>query len=105
MAQGIVLSAERKWMVIGMREKLIELAHDYFDSVPWYADIADLNPEELIDHLIASGVTIPVRCKDCNKFCPEEIRKLYNTEKYCMKTGWVVKDDDFCSYGERRTDD
>lgn len=41
-----------------MREKLIDLAHDYFDSVPWYADIADLNPEELIDHLIANGVTI-----------------------------------------------
>ena len=43
---------------MGMREKLIELAQDYFDSVPWYADIADLNPEELIDHLIANGVTI-----------------------------------------------
>lgn len=42
-----------------MREKLIDLAHDYFDYVPWYADIADLNPEELIDHLIANGVTIP----------------------------------------------
>lgn len=43
---------------MGMREKLIDLAHDYFDSVPWYADIADLNPEELTDHLIANGVTI-----------------------------------------------
>ena len=43
---------------MGMREKLIDLAHDYFDSVPWYADIADLNTEELIDHLIANGVTI-----------------------------------------------
>ena len=39
-------------------KRLIDLAHDYFDSVPWYADIADLNPEELIDHLIANGVTI-----------------------------------------------
>ena len=46
-----------------------------------------------------------VRCKDCDKFCPEEIRQLYNTEKYCMRTGWMVKDDDFCSYGERRTDE
>lgn len=43
------------------RKKLIELAHDYFKSVPWYADIADLNPEELIDHLFANGVTIPKR--------------------------------------------
>lgn len=40
------------------REKLIDLAHAYFKSVPWYADIADLNPEELIDHLLANGVTI-----------------------------------------------
>lgn len=40
------------------REKLIDLAHDYFKSVPWYADIADLNPEELIDHLLANGVRL-----------------------------------------------
>lgn len=40
------------------REKLIELAHDYFKSVPWYADIADLNPEELIDHLLTNGVRL-----------------------------------------------
>lgn len=40
------------------REKLIDLAHDYFKSVPWYADIADLNPEELIDHILANGVRL-----------------------------------------------
>ena len=45
-----------------------------------------------------------VRCKDCILFCPEEIRKLYDTEKYCMRTGWLCNDDDFCSYGERRID-
>ena len=45
-----------------------------------------------------------VRCKDCEMFCPEEIRKLYNTDKYCMKTGWVANDDDFCSYGKRKGD-
>ena len=45
-----------------------------------------------------------VRCKNCQMFCPEEIRKLYNTDKYCMRTGLMAKDDDFCSRGERRTD-
>ena len=77
---------------MGMREKLIYLAHDYFDSVPWYADIADLNPEELIDHLIANGVTIPVRCKDCKM------------EYGCRVAQWLGENG-FCSYGERRTDD
>lgn len=43
-----------------------------------------------------------VRCKECQMFCPEEIRKLYNTEKYCMRTGLVTKDEDYCSYGERK---
>lgn len=43
------------------REKLIDLAHDYFKSVPWYADIADLNPEELIDHLLANGVRLEAK--------------------------------------------
>lgn len=49
-------------------------------------------------YLIAHGVEIPVRCKDC---------KYY----YCGKcsnsaNGWVPsrKADDFCSYGERRDD-
>ena len=87
---------------MGMREKLIDLAHDYFDSVPWYADIADLNPEELIDHLIANGVTIPVRCNDC-KHWQESVDGIH---KWCpLMMDKETKPDDFCSYGERRTDD
>lgn len=57
--------------------------------------------QNLTNHLMAHGVTIPVRCKDCDRFCPEEIRKAYNTEKFCMRTGWVVKDDDFCSRAQK----
>ena len=84
-----------------MREKLIDLAHDYFDSVPWYADIADLNPEELTDHLIANGVTIPVRCKDCKRAQQYEA----DHEVFCYFIGAYMGNNNFCSYGERRTDD
>jgi hypothetical protein len=41
-----------------VREKLVELAQEYFDSVPWYADIADLNAEKFAENLIAHGVTV-----------------------------------------------
>lgn len=36
-----------------------------------------------------------VRCRDC---------KLYNRHRYCNYLAEAVLDDDFCSYGERRTD-
>ena len=41
---------------MGMREKLIELLEDVWSADTW---------EEIADYLIANGVTIPVRCKDC----------------------------------------
>jgi hypothetical protein len=42
-----------------------------------------------------------VRCKDCNNFVPESITVC----RHCSLTGMqVVDEDDFCSYGERRTD-
>ena len=54
--------------------------------------------EDIADHLIANGVTIPVRCKDCkhrgSDMCPMETVELYP---------WFgTKNDAFCSYGERR---
>ena len=78
-----------------MREKMIDLAHDYFDSVPWYADIADLNPEELIDHLIANDVVPVVRCKDCNNTCPG------HNGLVCVIWGAGTEPNAFCSRGER----
>ena len=72
------------------REKLIEL----IGQVQYMGGLE----LALADKLIANGVTIPVRCKDCTsgkgstyKVCP-----LY-------KQG-LMKDNDYCSVGERRTE-
>ncbi len=82
-----------------MREKLIES----LKRSP--ACICDLCGEEgaldrvagvIADNLINDGVTIPVRCGDC---------KAYDKEVgYCEAMGFTCEMNDFCSYGERRTD-
>ena len=87
-----------------MRERLIKLAHDYFDSVPWYADIADLNPEELIDHLIANGVTIPVLCKEC-KHWADGVSGCTDHVKCCKIGYYMVGENGYCVYGGRKTDE
>jgi hypothetical protein len=52
----------------------------------------------MAEQLITNGVTIPVRCKDCKYFYMGRCSHAAN--------GWLPsrKDNDFCSYGERRTD-
>ena len=75
-----------------MKEKIVELLMQKGFGVEG-ATIA-------ADHLIANGVTIPVLCKDC----------VHRKERVCINPSagmWVgveLKDSDFCSYGERRTD-
>lgn len=53
------------------------------------------------DYIIANGVKIPVLCKNCKNFG----RNLEN-ETFCRCRNGLdnPKEDDFCSYGERRTD-
>ena len=89
-----------------MREKLIELIQSAVNGCATYW--AGL----IADHLIANGVTIPVRCKDC-KYA-ENMMPIGNSngclmgdcilrkEDDIIVTAW---DDEFCSYGERRTDE
>lgn len=54
--------------------------------------------EQIADYLIANGVTIPVRCRDCTMKGDEEECPLLSMAQY-------TEDMDFCSYGERRTDE
>ena len=43
-----------------------------------------------------------VRCKDCKHY--EEINQPY-PQMFCRKLFLDTKEDDFCSYGERRTEE
>ena len=79
---------------MGMREKLIELIQSAVNGCATYW--AGL----IADYLIANGVTIPVRCKDCAN-CQH---KTPLDGFFCKGFRVLVKPDDFCSYGERRTD-
>ena len=62
-----------------------------------------ISTAEVADHRIANGVTIPVRCGDC-VHC---FVRYSENEAYCGHPGGLndcLRPDDFCSYGERRTD-
>jgi hypothetical protein len=82
-----------------MREKLIELENDARMNAHWHG--AKNQIEYVVDYLIANGVTIPVRCKDCKyrrgDFFGGFVCRLH-------KGLAMVTDESFCSYGERRTD-
>ena len=86
---------------MGMREKLIELTNDVLKYLPW-GQISSHTARELADHLIANGATIPVRCKECKHYEDHKLKIFEN----CVRKGRLIpmKPDDFCSYGERRTD-
>ena len=84
-----------------MREKLIEILR-----VPIYPhELADPT-EAVADYLLDNDVVPVVRCKDCKYFIP----KVDGTVGFC-KCGEVCGylttmrvADDFCSYGERKTE-
>lgn len=99
-----------------MREKLIELmrkavihvkegcdSQEYCDECPYRKFHPICLGVAWGDYLIANGVTIPVRCKDC-----KNRDEITGECKHPKAVGWDVlipDDDDFCSCGERRTDD
>jgi len=58
-------------------------------AVPMYGVIDFIESRPTVD-----AVEV-VRCKDC---------KQYNGHRYCTYFAEAVLDNDFCSYGERRTD-
>lgn len=84
-----------------MREKLIELIQSAVSGCARYW------AELIADRLIAAGVVVPVRCKDCKKWdakigsCEE-----FTTHRFpaCGRITFLTREDDYCSYGERRTD-
>jgi hypothetical protein len=81
-----------------MREKLIKV---FCSVLGVKEDIQTAEANDFVDELIANGVTIPVRCKNC-KYHKDTSVKEY---EHCCLTGKTVMDDDFCSCGENKNDD
>ena len=81
----IEFAAEQTEKMTEMLRNGILVAHTYL-----YTDV--------VDYMIAHGATIPVLCKEC----------IHRKERVCahpcagMWIGTELKDNDFCSYGERR---
>ena len=88
-----------------MREKLIEVIHDF--SVPIESGGCTIGEyivpysiqEQIADHLIANGVTIPVRCKDCKR-----MEKTPYGLRLCHVWDGIngMGDEGYCNYGERK---
>lgn len=88
------------------REKLIEM----LDMNCGY--VSEMKAEQLADHLISQGVSIPVRCAECVYYSKTTVVGLdmrcnhpqldYDVECY---DHWLeTSPNDFCSYGERKED-
>ena len=108
-----------------VRKKLTELLADYFhigDSYHYtlkrvkeafglgtmglddFREYSEDDVTEIVEHLIAAGVTIPVRCKDCKHFKP--IPGYTHVDGLCCYSGSQVgkKETGYCNHGERRSD-
>ena len=55
------------------------------------------------DQTIIDAVEV-VRCKDCKHHRDEHLYGIRLRFDWCRKFNNVTKDDDFCSYGERKAD-
>ena len=92
-----------------MREKLIELVCESVqsDNCVAYCNHPHCNMvQAIVQNLIANGVTIPVRCKDCiHWYEPDGVCLKIYSDGHVSPYAWQDRNpDDFCSYGERKTD-
>ena len=91
-----------------MKKKLIELisSTEYGNGSLVGKNFQKGFIEKIADHLIANGVTIPVRCKEC-KYYDEKDEDCNHPglwAEYASDFGLGMYPDDFCSIGERRND-
>ena len=103
-------SNTERWMVMGMREKLIGLLDDALLSVNWDShDYPDTDSAAEI--LIANDVLPVVRCKDCKHSVWDEENEMWK----CVESAYYDEDsgewfgfyeyhngDFFCADGERK---
>lgn len=91
------------------RDKLIELLvnEDAYDSYDCKLctkenDCCDYcHAGKVADHLIANDVVSVVRCKGCKYFITDVFKRTMCNRMFTMIE---MKPDDFCSYGERKTE-
>lgn len=86
---------------MGMLKKIIQI----IDSSRTYV----ANKENFAKDLIANGVTIPVRCKDCKHWKPGDSfggDSLDDMQRIggCLIMRFARREKDFCCEGERRTE-
>ena len=94
------------------KEKLIELLKSSCDV--W---VADSSAKLLADHLIANGVTFATDNNVGDKMSPAELltncKQCANSDTidcsdgmvWCKRMCRYMKEDGFCSFGERKTDE
>lgn len=83
-----------------MREKLIDLCEQANDELRLRAGCSTWG--DFVDILIANGVTIPVRCKECTH---SSNNGLPDDRVFCRLLSKYMDVDGFCHNGERRTDE
>lgn len=81
-----------------MREKLINL----LSTAGWNLYTSEQAKQEIADHLIKNGVTIPVRCKECEHGIDEEYKNLYVCSACPDGLGGYIDGNSFCSQGKRK---
>ena len=81
-----------RWMVMGMREKLIEL----LEEAPGHANNEVYSFREIAVFLVANGVTIPVKCKDCKWWHDQRCTNINGANCLIFNPHW------FCCSGERK---
>ena len=75
--------------------KLVDILIDELpEEHPWKGNI-----KGLVEKLIANGVTIPVRCKDCKHWKDDLMRDDLHI---CEIGYYFIEENGYCSYGERR---
>ena len=87
---------------MGMREKLIELLDETFEKQ--YDKNLVITAYSTANHLIANGVTIPVRCKEC-KHWSDGVRGCTDNVKCCKIGYYMVGENGYCVFGERKTNE
>ena len=86
------------------REKALEICENHYkhclEMHDYCGDTTADNIKEDIEKLPTADVVEVVRCKDCDFY----IKSKQFRKDWCNKHAMNVKPTDFCSYGERRTD-